>query len=86
MDASIKHYEEIEKRIKTYYPECSITQLGDKMIVEMPMGKLEVRGYRVLLLPSENLLENWILRMRTSCMRGLNPILLQWEMRWKSVI
>lgn len=47
MDASIKHYEEIEKRIKTYYPECSITQLGDKMIVEMPMGKLEVRGYRV---------------------------------------
>lgn len=44
MDTSINSYEEIAKRITVYYPECEISQPGEVLVIELPMGELEVRG------------------------------------------
>lgn len=44
MDTAVNCCEELEKKISTYYPECKAVQSGEELLIELPIGKIKVRG------------------------------------------
>ncbi len=47
MNASAISHQEIIQRLKTYYPECELTQLPNELVIRHPMGHIQVRGSHV---------------------------------------
>lgn len=44
MDTETSNYSNIAERIKAYYPECEITQQKDVLVIQLPLGWLEIKG------------------------------------------
>lgn len=37
----------IAERIRTYYPQYPLTQSGDNLVIQLPLGRLEIKGLRL---------------------------------------
>ncbi len=47
MEIITAHYEEIAQRLRTYYPECTVTRTADTMTIRHRIGSMELVGLHV---------------------------------------